>query len=647
LRVNVSFAFKVGGNLIKLSKDKYISEIFLASDHISKEDWHKLILLISKYVGYLKKWELVINIDMNEVRYYVISTKELASTIGGMSDFVFKKGNVNLDFKCKYCPPFFVPVESNLIDIYDKNEIKHYRKLKQIKLGFFLLRGEQYISSIKCIFENLHDKSLIVKRIPFNSPSSILSTNYAGSRFFYKKRPKYLNIQKAIHLLKSESSNSILKVDTFPYLQGDYYLNQNEYSFDKHSIIVGGSGTGKSKFMSLLINNIAINQDYRFKYKIIVIDPHASLENDIGGMDNTKVLNFINAESSVDLFGNNTDDVIATIERLLSLFKSLLLDQYNSKIERVLRYTAYLLLVKKDFSFLNIRKVILDTEYRLGLVKELSSRLPDPVIDFFLTDYNELKTRSYNESISPIVSFIDEIILLPVFNNKEKIDNMVNTIKDNFITVFSLDRTKLGEKATKTIAGLALGQIMELVKSFSIDEHILLMIDEVPVIELPLVTTILSEARKYNLSLILATQYFNQISPELRSSIFANISNYYVFRVSKGDATLLENNLTIKIANNDDVQSRVNLLSELNDRECIVRVDSNGLVVPAIKAKTLDYIPKPRRKIEIKPVSNIVKVEPKNKTSKLSFNIESEITLNDIMIEQSSSRKKISKEVKP
>lgn len=70
----------------------------------------------------------------------------------------------------------------------------------------------------------------------------------------------------------------------------------------------------------------------------------------------------------------------------------------------------------------------------------------------------------------------------------------------------------------------------------------LVVIDEVSLIENPILNRFLAEARKYNLSLILIQQYFNQISEALRSAIFTNVSNFYVFRISKSDAMLLENN---------------------------------------------------------------------------------------------------------
>ena len=69
-----------------------------------------------------------------------------------------------------------------------------------------------------------------------------------------------------------------------------------------------------------------------------------------------------------------------------------------------------------------------------------------------------------------------------------------------------------------------------------VEEHIIFVVDEVAVVENPILRRFLSEARKYNVSLVLAQQYFSQISDELQKSIFANVLNYYIFRVSISDA---------------------------------------------------------------------------------------------------------------
>ena len=94
--------------------------------------------------------------------------------------------------------------------------------------------------------------------------------------------------------------------------------------------------------------------------------------------------------------------------------------------------------------------------------------------------------------------------MIPVFNSEQTNENLKNTIHDNFLTLFSLDRTKLGDKVTKTISGLIMQQLLTIIQKQEIDEHIIFIIDEVAVVENPILSRYLSEARKYNLSLITA-----------------------------------------------------------------------------------------------------------------------------------------------
>lgn len=436
-------------------------------------------------------------------------------------------------------------------------------------------------------------------------------------------------------MLNSDINNALLSIDTFPYLQEKYYLNQNNFSFDKHSIIMGSSGCGKSKFISLLINNINKNKILKQKYKVVVIDPHAALENDIGGIG--KVIDFKSDLDSIDLFINNNDDVVSSTELLLDLLKSLITDQYNSKLERVLRHSIYLLLMNASFNFKNLRKLILDLEYRNGLIKKLQHNLPISIIDFFLSDFNDLKTKSYTEAISPIIGFIDEMEMLPVFNSDKNNENLSNTIHDNFLTLFSLDRTKLGNKVTKTISGLVMQQLLTIIQRQEISEHIIFIIDEVAVVENPILSRYLSETRKYNLSLVLVGQYFNQISEDLKNSIFANVVNYFIFRVSKLDANVLVDNFNMKIPLDNSKEKKIKLLTELNNRECIVRIDSNGILLPAFKAVTLDFTSIPRKRRNFTDINPNISKDREIK--KQNFKIDANINLKDILISTSTSKR--------
>ncbi len=608
-------------------------EIYLTKKFVSKEEWLEFIRTISTYCGVLKNWKLIIVNDKNQIRYFIKSKYNLPTTINNLNSFLLKKvDDINLP-KINYAYLSLPKIGSSIIDLINYSEIKNKGALRIVEINFHKLYEDKIKSKV---YFYLNKNGVIKKyRIILPIPTNLLSVDFEGNkRYFYKTAPKYLDINKILHLLSTDLNNSLLEIDTFPYLQGNFYLKQNSFSFDKHSIIIGSSGCGKSKFISSLINNIFKNDDFKGRYKVVVIDPHASLENDIGGIG--KVIDFRTNLDSIDLFINKSDDIVSATELLLDLLKSLIADQYNSKLERVLRHSIHILLTDETFSFKTLRKLILDLEYRNDLIKKLKDKLPISVIDFFLSDFNDLKTKSYNEAISPIIAFIDEMEMLPVFSVDVEMDNLKKTINNNFLTLFSLDRTKLGDKVTKTIAGLIMQQLLTIVQKREIDEHIIFIIDEVAVVENPILSRYLSEARKYNLSLVLASQYFSQISEELKNAIFANVINYFIFRVSKLDANILVDNFNMKVPLDDTQERKIKMLTELNNRECIARIDENGILLPAFKGKTIDYISIPRIKKET-PIES--KEEKKTEPKKHNFKLNTDIDLHEILVANSTSMK--------
>lgn len=609
-------------------------EVFLTQKYVSKEEWLDFIKIITNYNGILRKWKIVITNDNNQIRYFVKTKCSLPASINNLNSFLLKPTEPILKPKASSTSHVFPKIGSNFIDLINYNEIKNKGTLFYLEIRFLKLFEDKILSKTK-YYVNKEENIKKYKAI-LTLPQNILSIDFEGNkRYFYKSVPKYLDINKITHLLTTDATYALFSIDTFPYLQGNFYLNQNNFNFAKHSIILGSSGSGKSKFISLFIHNIYKNEFLKQKYKIVVIDPHASLEQDIGGFGN--VIDFKSTQDSLDLFINHAEDIVESTELLLDLLKSLIADKYNTKLERVLRHSIRLLLTNESFNFKNLRKLLLDLEYRNGLIRTLRYDLPISVLDFFLSDFNDLKTKSYGEAISPIISFIDEMEMLPVFNTEETSKNLKEIIQDHFLTLFSLDRTKLGNQVTKTISGLIMQQLLTIIQKREIEEHILFIIDEVAVLENPILSQYLSEARKYNLSLILAGQYFNQISESLKNSIFANVVNYFIFRVSKLDANLLIDNFNMKIPLEDTREKKIKLLTELNDRECVARIENNSVLMPAFKATTLDYFPIPRILNSTETNSNVG--SGKGKKKGISFKITANVRLKDILLKNSTSKK--------
>ena len=622
---------------------KNIFEIYLTENNVKKEEWLRLILKVSKINGRLKTWNLWINIENNIVRYFIEINRTLPPILGELGEFLLKKEEKVLREKSKIGMPYFLTKSYNtLIDLYDKFDTRKSQKIKNIKITFFMYKYDNYLSSTHCYCRTetgeIINRKLFLNDEIFNFLSIDFGTHV---RFFYQKNEeKYLDTKKVMNILTSDNEDAILKANVFPYLQEDLYLSYKNYDFAKHSVVIGASGTGKSKFISSLIKKVSESSQNKLKYKVIVIDPHAAIEEDIGGLPETNVIDFKTDESSVNLFANTSEDIIATTEAIISIFKNIIADRYNSKLERVLRYGIHLLLHNEEFNLVNLRKLLIEIEYRNKMIKKAEDTIQQNIIEFFRVDFSELKTKSYQEAISPIISFIDEMQLLPAMGETGATKNVRQEIEQNFITVLSLDQMSLGLSITKTLAGFAMQQILQLVQAHTFDEHIVLVIDEVAVIENPIINRFLSEARKYNLSLILAGQYFDQISEGLQKSIFTNVVNYFIFRVSRIDAIILEKNMQMEVAVRNNVFTRLKMLSNLNDRECIVRIGKNGRMLTSFKAKTLDFVAVPRKN---RPSTKKIISQNKQKEKK-AFNIDSSMNLKEMMMKQSASRRRVNLE---
>ncbi len=572
-------------------------ELFLSEENISKERWLSFLLQIHKLQGFLRKWQIEIEFERNKIHYYLETSSLLPPILSGFPEFVFKQCEKRSQKRERRKIPTYLGIGKSSHEIFDFLKVKKRKQLYRIRIRFLPIYQTTFITSIFLFFQK-KNKSYRQRLLFTTAASTLASPSKSEQRFFYQKLPKYLNLQKSIHLFSKNPKTPLLEIEPFPYSSSNYYLNMKDFSFNKHSMIVGSSGTGKSKFISYFIEQIQAYQGEDSQYKVMIIDPHASLEKDLNWLNDTEVINFQTDETGIDLFLNDTEDFVATTELLLSLFKNLLSSQYNSKLERVLRYAILLLLYGHQFTFSNLRKLLLELEFRNSLLQELEEILPVQVVEFFLTDFTELKSKSYNEAISPIISFIDEMQLVPIFQEENQTNSLESLLERNFLTIFSLDRTKLGDKITKTIASLLMQQVLGVIQTKKFTEHLILIVDEVAVVENPILERLLSEARKYGLSIILAGQYFNQISDNLKNAIFANVVNYFSFRISRLDAVLLSDMLEMELMKDNTKEKKIQILTELADRECIARIQNNGTLIPAFLGKTMDFQRKEKKKKE-------------------------------------------------
>lgn len=667
---------------------KYCFEFYLLKDQVTKEDWNRLYNIFSQYVGLLKEFQVVVKVEENTIRYFVLSDKDLGSLSNNIEVGVLRpieKVKIGLPSPTSAGKERLVIMKAggDLLDLKEKYKVKKAKDLQFAVIKCRRINFEKSITHTYLYFQDSGKNWTINHKVAATFPSFMLAIDFTvNTRYLRKKIAKYLDIQKSLHVMQGENVGAVFEIDTFPYLPKNYFLNLNSYDFEKHSFIIGASGSGKSKLISLIVDRLANSPGLKQNYRVIVIDPHASLETDLQGVQDSTVINFKGRDDGAELFGGSGTDISAATELTGTLFKSLLNDQHNPKLERVLRFALYVLMTAQVMSLDNLKRFVTDIEYRNQVLAHVSGYIPDNIVRFFGTDFNEIRTKYYNEAISPIASLVDEMQMQPsLAGNDQNAMSLGQIINNNFLTMFSLNKVSMGEKVVKTIAGLLIQQIFLLAQARAFNQKVILIIDEVSVVQNPALAQILAEARKFGLSVILTQQYFGQIEKDLQAAIFTNVLNYYVFKVSEDDARALEGNLTIELpkelleAEKDkglkQSDVRVEMLTSLHPRECFLRLSAGGQILPCVKARTLDVTAAPvvNTQVELKAyeqkqelparfveqqqmrqeirqtaynesprVATVAPTQPTASIGQREF-----INLQDILASQSSSRRKVKK----
>lgn len=588
---------------------EYWYELYLSKDVYSAESWQQTLLAIAQYIGLLKAWSILVHVDNNTVNYYVGTNKDISMLSNNLGNIVIRPIDSDLiDLPEKPTSERMVQFVQggNLLDLREKYSVKRSKELEWTMISLRVAGPTKVLGDIDLVFKDAGGGFSSSHKYLLKLPSHLLAVDFASNtKYLRKKQPKYLDIQKSMHLLRGDDLGAVFEVDTFPYLPKNYYLPLEAYDFDKHSFIIGASGSGKSKFIALFIHRLLASQA-RQNYRVVVIDPHASLENDLEGIAGSNIIRFKGAQDSAELFAGAGTDVTAATELTGTLFKSLLSDQFNPKLERVLRFSLYVLMTGQVMSLNNLKRFVTDIEYRQQLITHVESYIPENIVKFFATDFNEMRTKFYNEAISPIAALVDEMQMQPSLGEQsDSAASLALLIGNSPLTVFSLNKVSMGEKVVKTVAGLLIQQIFLLAQARSFNEKVILIIDEVSIVQNPALAQILAEARKYNLFVFLTQQYFGQIEKDIRDAIFTNVANYYVFRVSEEDARALEGNLTIELPKqslveekeigNKEQELRVKMLTSLHNREALIRLSSDGQILPVMKARTIDFVENKQR----------------------------------------------------
>ena len=314
----------------------------------------------------------------------------------------------------------------------------------------------------------------------------------------------------------------------------------------QHMYVIGQTGTGKST----LLKNMAI-RDMREGHGVCVIDPHGELVEEILNFvprHRTTEVVYFNPSDTDNPIGLNVLEAADEHEKqlvassLISVFKHLWKGSWGPRLEHVFHNAILALMDTPGSTLLGVYRMLADDAFRRDIV----SRVKDPIVKMFWEkDFEEYTPQFKKEVASPIQNKIGQLLTSTPLRNivgqtKSTID--LRFIMDNKrIMLVNLAKGRIGEDKANLLGSVLVTKLyLAALERQRIHEDkrkdFYLYIDEFQNFSTDVFPSILSEARKYRLNLILAHQYINQLSESVRHAIFGNVGTLIAFRVGSVDA---------------------------------------------------------------------------------------------------------------
>lgn len=333
----------------------------------------------------------------------------------------------------------------------------------------------------------------------------------------------------------------------------------------RHMYLIGKTGTGKTTMMENMIVD-----DIRSGRGVGLIDPH--------GQFAEKMLDFVPAERIEDVVYFNPSDIEYPIgfnplevtdksrshlvaSGIMGVFKKIWVDAWSARMEYILNNALLALIEFPGTTLLDVMKLFSDEKFRSDIV----SRIEDPMVkNFWVNEFGKYSDRYAAEAVAAIQNKVGQFIANPLIRNiigqPKSCINMREIMDSKKIFIANLSHGRVGEDNSALLGAMLITTLQQAAMS-RIDvqekdrEDFFLYIDEFQNFSTDSFAVILSEARKYHLSLILAHQYIEQLSDSVRGAVFGNVGTIVAFRVGAEDAESLEKEFSPEITAEDLVNT--------------------------------------------------------------------------------------------
>jgi hypothetical protein len=392
------------------------------------------------------------------------------------------------------------------------------------------------------------------------------------------------------HLPTSISDPDICTFGTVNYRDLSTKFGIKRFDRRRHLYIVGKSGSGKSCLMQLLVRN-----DMERGLGCAVIDPHGDLIDDIMKLvpkHRVKdVVVFDPSDVNFPASFNPMDPVrpelrVRVALSFLDAFKRVFGGDWSQKMDHVLRYAMLGLLAVPGSNILSLRRMLSDEQFRGEVVRRASD---ESVKRFWLRDFMNRRQEFEEGPMSRLLNRLDELLasenIRNILGQSNNAFNFRSFMDSGKIVLIKISKGVLGSENATLLGTLLIWKIYEAAMSRADipaedRKDFFLYVDEFQNFATESFTEIVSESRKYNLSLTFANQYLGQLSPTIRKTVFGNVANILSFRVGADDAGIVAQEFKPLFGDED--------LLNLPLREFYLKMSIEGQVQDSFSGRTID-----------------------------------------------------------
>ena len=396
----------------------------------------------------------------------------------------------------------------------------------------------------------------------FDSSQSFLLNTEEITSFFHFPTSYIKN--PIIHWLSSRSApppsnlpqeGIILGENIYQGMKSIVRITRNDRR--RHIYVIGQTGTGKTT----LLKNMVI-QDIKNGDGVCFLDPHGDVAQEILGLIPKERIDDVIYFNPGDIrrpIGLNIleyspqrpEEKTFIINTLIEIIDKL----YNLQItggpmfEQYLRNALLLLMDDPNWGYtlLEVSKVFVDEPFRDELLSKCKNY---PVIEFWTKQApivgGELSLENMITWVtSKLNPFITNDFVRPIIAQSRSTIDFNQIMNERKILIVNLSKGLIGETSAYLmgmllITKILLGAFARITIPEEERKDFYLYIDEFQNFAFKGVASILAEARKYRLSMVLAHQYIKQLPEEIASAVVGNVGTMIAFRVGAQDAEFLE-----------------------------------------------------------------------------------------------------------